>query len=223
MQGVAIAEAAFRRPAYARKKQAGAYHHHPDAPHAASGARQDPGRARTCYATVRRRCGKRREIVTPLAKAWCTELGVEAASLACKCMAAWASSKAGAAQFYRDARIAPIYEGTNGIQAIDLYGRKLMSDRGEAMRALIAEAHTASDKALYLKDAAQALDNATDYMLSAAREDGLAGAFEYLMLAGDVAAGTLLAQGLARHDAKDKRALMEIYDAFVLARARNGD
>ncbi len=227
LQGVAIAEAAFQKAhAYAqeRKQSGGLIITHPDVRRMLLLARAkiQAGRA-LCYATaIAADAGDkpREDLLTPLAKAWCTELGVEAASLGVQVHGGMGFiEEAGAAQFYRDARIAPIYEGTNGIQAIDLYGRKLMSDRGEAMRALIADAHAVGDKALYLRDAAEALDHATDYMLSASRDDGLAGAFEYLMLAGDVAAGMLLARGLARDDAKDKRALMEIYDAYVLARA----
>src|SRR5262249_40844876 len=108
----------------------------------------------------------------------------------------------GAAQFYRDARIAPIYEGTNGIQAVDLYGRKLLGDRGEAMSALIKDAREAGadlkkTRGARLAIAADALEEATTYMLTAAREEALAGASEYLALAGDVAGGLYLARGLA--------------------------
>jgi hypothetical protein len=139
----------------------------------------------------------------------------------------------GAAQFYRDARIAPIYEGTNGIQAIDLYGRKLLHDRGEAMSALINDAREAGKElkrtlGARLVIAADALDEATKYMLGAAREDALAGASEYLALAGDVASGLYLARGLDRASGQaaltkaiieDQTALFAYYSETVLARA----
>jgi 3-(methylthio)propanoyl-CoA dehydrogenase len=139
----------------------------------------------------------------------------------------------GAAQFYRDARIAPIYEGTNGIQAIDLYGRKLLSDRGEAMHALISDARDAGaamkkTRGARLVVAADALEEATTYMLSAVREDALAGAADYLALAGDVAGGLYLARGIVsapgraamtKEIIEDQTALFAFYSETVLARA----
>ena len=225
LQGVAIAEAAYQKAhAYAQeRKQGGALIiAHPDVRRmlALMKAKIQAGRA-LCYATAIAADGgdkAREDLFTPLAKAWCTELGVEAASLGVQVHGGMGYvEEGGAAQFYRDARIAPIYEGTNGIQAIDLYGRKLLSDRGEAMRALIADA--AAEKAQHLKQAVEALEDATDYMLSAAREDALAGAFDYLMLAGDVAGGMLLARGVKRAPDDEQRALLHIFSETVLARA----
>ena len=78
----------------------------------------DRGRARRGQA--------RQELLTPIAKAWSTDVGVEVASLGVQVHGGMGFiEETGAAQHYRDARIAPIYEGTNGIQAIDLVGRKL--------------------------------------------------------------------------------------------------
>ena len=86
----------------------------------------------------------REELLTPIAKAWSTDLGVEVASLGVQVHGGMGYiEETGAAQHYRDARIAPIYEGTNGIQAGDLVGRKLATDEGAAMRALIAEMRAA--------------------------------------------------------------------------------
>jgi 3-(methylthio)propanoyl-CoA dehydrogenase len=224
MEGVGIAEAAYQKAhAYAQeRKQGGALIiEHPDVRRMLGlmKAKIQAGRA-LCYATAVAADGgdeAREDLFTPLAKAWCTELGVEAASLGVQVHGGMGYiEEGGAAQFLRDARIAPIYEGTNGIQAIDLYGRKLLGDRGEAMRDLIAEARGVHPK---LAPAAEALEEATAYMLSAPREDGLAGAFEYLMLAGDVVGGMLLAHGLKRRDDAEQRALFELYAAFVLARA----
>jgi hypothetical protein len=227
LQGVAIAEAAYQKAhAYAlERRQGGALIiEHPDVRRmlAIVKAKIQAGRA-LCYATAVAADGgdkPREDLFTPLAKAWCTELGVEAASLGVQVHGGMGYvEEGGAAQFYRDARIAPIYEGTNGIQAIDLYGRKLLSDRGEAMRALIAEARAAGDVCPRVTDAAAALEDATAYMLAAPRADALAGAFEYLMLAGDVAGGMLVAHGLKRIDDAEQRALLLVLSETVLARA----
>ncbi len=223
MEGVGIAEAAYQKAlAYAQERKQGGVMiiEHPDVRRMLGlmRAKIQAGRA-LCYATAIAADGgdkAREDLFTPLAKAWCTELGVEAASLGVQVHGGMGYiEEGGAAQFFRDARIAPIYEGTNGIQAIDLYGRKLLGDRGEAMGVLIADARAAHPA---LADAAQALEEATAYMLAAAREDALAGASEYLMLAGDVAGGMLLARGLQQADAA-QRALFDLYAAFVLARA----
>ena len=80
------------------------------------------------------------DIMTPIAKAWCTDLGVELTSLALQVHGGMGYIEdMGAAQHYRDARIAPIYEGTNGIQAIDLVARKLPLRSGGAVQDLIGQ------------------------------------------------------------------------------------
>ena len=241
LQGVSIAEAAYQKAlTYAReRKQGGAMIiEHPDVRRMllTMKSKIQAGRA-MCYATaVAADNGDkaREDLLTPIAKAWCTDLGVEASSLGVQVHGGMGFvEEGGAAQFYRDARIAPIYEGTNGIQAIDLYGRKLLSDRGEAMRGLIAEAR---ETAKTLRDgerahfliAIDALDAATNFMLSAARADALAGATEYLALAGDVAGAMLLAHGLKRAPSQpattkphlaEQTALFAFYADTVLARA----
>jgi hypothetical protein len=116
----------------------------------------------------------------------------------------------GAAQHYRDARITPIYEGTNGIQAIDLMGRKLGMAGGEAVRALLADirptaaeliGHT--DEWLHapgrrLSDAADAAERASAWLMERkghAQPDALAGASAYLKLMGDLTGGWMLCRG----------------------------
>ena len=80
------------------------------------------------------------DLLIPVLKAWCTELGVEIASTGVQVHGGMGYiEETGACQFLRDARIAPIYEGTTGIQAADLAGRKLASDQGAAMAELVAE------------------------------------------------------------------------------------
>ncbi len=228
MQGVAIAEAAYQKAlAYARERKQGGrlIVEHPDVRRMLMTMKSkiQAGRA-ICYATaVAADAGDkaREDVLTPIAKAWCTDLGVEAASLGVQVHGGMGFvEEGGAAQFYRDARIAPIYEGTNGIQAIDLYGRKLLGDRGEAMRVLIAEGRAiAGATHPKLSAALDALAEATEYMLSAPRDDALAGAYAYLQLAGDVVGGMLLVQGGVRDANAEQASLLRFYARTVLARA----
>ncbi|HBR83937.1 MAG TPA: acyl-CoA dehydrogenase [Erythrobacter sp.] len=82
----------------------------------------------------------RGEVLTPLIKAWGTDIGIEVASLGVQVHGGMGFvEETGAAQHWRDSRIAPIYEGTNGIQAMDLVGRKLALKGGQLVRALFAE------------------------------------------------------------------------------------
>ena len=79
-------------------------------------------------------------LLTPIVKAWCSDIGVEMASLGIQVHGGMGYiEETGAAQYYRDARIAPIYEGTNGIQAIDLVLRKLPLENGAVVTSLITE------------------------------------------------------------------------------------
>src|SRR3954470_13969374 len=89
---------------------------------------------------ARYRATRRADLLIPVVKAWCTDLGVEIASTGIQVHGGMGYiEETGAAQCLRDARIAPIYEGTNGIQANDLVARKLGRDGGEAAHALFAE------------------------------------------------------------------------------------
>jgi len=165
---------------------------------------------------ARERARLREELFTPIAKAWSTDVGVEVASLALQVHGGMGYiEETGAAQHYRDARIAPIYEGTNGIQAIDLAGRKLGPGNGEAMRELLADIgdmiaalrESRNDRLVAIAgrlDAAKtATAEATDWLvLRRGQADGLAGATAYLELSGLIAGGWLLAKGAlaaARH------------------------
>jgi len=149
-------------------------------------------------------------LLTPIAKAWSTDVAVEVSSLAVQVHGGVGFvEESGAPQHYRDARIAPIYEGTNGIQAMDLVGRKLTGDGGAAMGVLLDDMHeTAEDMALSsnvelppiaarLSTAVAALRTATDWMLdpSTPQIDRLSGATAYLKLAGDVVGGYFLSVG----------------------------
>jgi alkylation response protein AidB-like acyl-CoA dehydrogenase len=148
---------------------------------------------------------ERASLLTPVAKAFSTDIGVEVASLGVQVHGGMGFiEETGAAQHLRDARIAPIYEGTNGIQAIDLVTRKLPLSEGQAVLSLIAGMRATAQKlvginnpafgqmAARLRDAVEALDRATQYMLGALSDqprDALAGATPYLRLFG-VAQGT---------------------------------
>jgi hypothetical protein len=137
----------------------------------------------------------------------------------------------GAAQYYRDARIAPIYEGTNGIQALDLVGRKLSMGNGAAMTKLIAEMReTAANAdgviATSMNAGIVALEHATRTMLKRkGTADSLAAATSYLKLAGDVVGGWMHAKAAiaaaprGNDFARDKLALAQFYALHVLATA----
>ena len=151
----------------------------------------------------------REELLTPLSKAWSTDMGVEAASLGVQIHGGMGFiEETGAAQHYRDARITPIYEGTNGIQAIDLIGRKLSLEGGEAIRRFLgemAETATACDRAnredlksigRELTRALKAAESATAWLQTTMRtspQQALPGATPYLRLFGTAAGGCLIA------------------------------
>jgi alkylation response protein AidB-like acyl-CoA dehydrogenase len=149
----------------------------------------------------------REELFTPIAKAWCTDAGVEVASLGVQVHGGMGFiEETGAAQHYRDARIAPIYEGTNGIQAMDLIGRKLSLDNGRAVQELFDDVSatiaqlgrdgTFSGIAATLQQARQTADDATRWLRDhRGTPDALAGATPYLALMGNLCGGWLLAKG----------------------------
>jgi hypothetical protein len=131
----------------------------------------------------------------------------------------------GAAQYYRDARIAPIYEGTNGIQAMDLAGRKLAMEGGQAVRDLIAEIGETAGQAesidgvgARLQAGVEALEQASGWLAGkAGGPDALAGAAAYLKLFGDVLGGAMLARGALADPGRAP--LARIYADQVLAQA----
>ncbi|MBG51634.1 MAG: acyl-CoA dehydrogenase [Rhodobiaceae bacterium] len=172
-----------------------------------SAAARDAGKARA-------------DLLTPIAKSWSTDIGVEVASIGVQIHGGMGFiEETGAAQHYRDARITPIYEGTNGIQAIDLVSRKLPLGNGEVVKTYLAEIRETAEKASAhndadlnivghaLGDALDALEDATDWMLENISEnpnDCLAGATPYARLFGNVAGGHYLARAaLAAADTPD--------------------
>ena len=157
--------------------------------------------------SVRQARSELADLLTPISKGWSTDVGCELASIAVQVHGGMGFvEEAGVAQHYRDIRIAPIYEGTNGIQAIDLVGRKLPMRGGavvagylDGIEATAAEAVGAGGELAVigarLQDAVGPLREATTWLLTNAREDpnnGLAGATPYLEMIGIVTGGWLL-------------------------------
>jgi 3-(methylthio)propanoyl-CoA dehydrogenase len=144
----------------------------------------------------RKRMRARAELLVPMVKAWSTDLGVENASLAVQVHGGMGFiEETGVAQHYRDARIAPIYEGTNGIQALDLLGRKLVRDQGAAAYALITEMRDLPAGPPTLLNAIDAVETATTHLLKTWGNDpasAMAGATPYLTLFATVAGGWLM-------------------------------
>jgi alkylation response protein AidB-like acyl-CoA dehydrogenase len=165
---------------------------------------------------------ERADVLTPITKGWCTDMGVEVTSLAIQVHGGMGYvEETGIAQHFRDARITPIYEGTNGIQAMDLVGRKLPIRAGGAVMDLIDEM-AATDGGPQLADAVAAVREATDWLLANGLTDpsnALAGASPYLRMFGITTGGWLLARS-ARTGDGDKQALARFYAQNVLPQAR---
>lgn len=236
LQGLAIADRAYQQAlAYARQRVQGrpvgvkhgervAIIQHPDVRRMLMTMKsQNEAMRALCYTTAaamdmarhhpepeaRQRYQTRVDLLIPVVKGWCTELGIELASLGVQIHGGMGYvEETGAAQHLRDARIATIYEGTTGIQAADLVGRKLAQDHGQAMQALLDEmrdvvaalADGGSPLAsLYteLNAAVQALAEATDWCLSTLGQEPnavLAQSVNYLMLAGYACGGWQMAR-----------------------------
>jgi alkylation response protein AidB-like acyl-CoA dehydrogenase len=193
---------------------------------------------------ARRAAQSRADLLIPVVKAWCTDLGIAVASTGIQVHGGMGYiEETGAAQHLRDARIAPIYEGTNGIQANDLVGRKLMRDRGEAAGALVAEMRADAISlgangrdglaavSRPLRDGLAALETATSYLVEAEPAHAAAGSVPYLQLLGTVSAGWLMARALFAAERRGaaggaeaaflaaKRAIARFYAEHFLASA----
>jgi alkylation response protein AidB-like acyl-CoA dehydrogenase len=154
-------------------------------------------------------------LLTPITKAWTTDVGVEMASLGIQVHGGMGFvEETGAAQFYRDIRIAPIYEGTNGIQAIDLVMRKLPMAGGAVIERLVGMMRTVAERlsddeeltrfGLHLGDGLEAVEEAVGVLTARIEQspnDALAGASPFLRLLGTVAGGWLMGKAaLAARD-----------------------
>ena len=181
-------------------------------------------------------------LLTPVVKGWCTEVAQETTSLGIQVHGGMGFvEETGAAQYYRDARVLPIYEGTNGIQAGDFVGRKILADEGREVTALISQLREtcdalAGDDALRdtaepLRKSLDELEQGVDWLIENAAADPTAAAtasFNLLMLAGTVLGGAFLAQAtLAAREAGDtdkaflegKVATTRFYCAHMLPRS----
>jgi len=175
------------------------------------------------------------DLLTPVAKAFSTDVGVEVASLGVQVHGgAGYIEQTGAAQTLRDSRIAPIYEGTNGIQAIDLVTRKLPLEEGGVLRKLIAELRAIAERAAAVnrEDFGQLgarvatglddLEGASAHLLAlleaGKNAEALAGAVPYLRLFGLAAGGAYLAKGaLASLDENAPHGKLRIATARFMA------
>ena len=257
LEGVAVGEAAYQAAfEYAQERKQGKVKgvdgaapilHHADVRRTLAKMRADVMAARAiCYACGvaadlaciaddeedRTQAKLREELLTPIAKAWSTDIGVEVASLGVQIHGGMGfMNETLAAQLYRDARITPIYEGTNGIQAIDLVGRKLSMADGEAMTSMVEDIHETAREARStnnpqlvqiaerLEASVAALEDATVWMKDTMKSDtetALGGATAYLSLAGDVIGGHFLAQAAmqGRDDSPTMQARMTALAGF---------
>jgi alkylation response protein AidB-like acyl-CoA dehydrogenase len=254
MQGVAVAEVAYQKAlSYANERgqgRAASYSgegmapivHHPDvqrnlltmkaltqvARSIAYSCAHALDMARACGEEPRWQWQQRANLLTPVAKAFSTDIGVEVASLGVQVHGGMGFiEETGAAALLRDARIAPIYEGTNGIQAIDLVARKLPQSGGEdianyigELRAIEASFRQSSllgfgQTAVRLAEALDALQSATDFLLTAQKEgrteQALAGATPYLRLFALAAGGCYLAKAALADGAAERIALCRFF------------
>ncbi|QDX20796.1 acyl-CoA dehydrogenase [Pandoraea pnomenusa] len=238
MQGVAVAERAYQHAvAYARdrlqsrpvdgsSREAVAIIHHPDVKRMlmtmraltegaralayVAAAQADIGH-HAADAQVRQRAQAVYEFLVPIVKGWSTEMSLEVTSLGVQVHGGMGFiEETGAAQYYRDARILPIYEGTTAIQANDLIGRKTLRDRGavanalceqimETENALRAAGGVGEAVAERLAKGREALSMVVDYVLANTQDNPnavFAGSVPYLKLAGIVLGGWQMGRAL---------------------------
>jgi 3-(methylthio)propanoyl-CoA dehydrogenase len=172
-------------------------------------------------------------LLTPVVKAWCTELAQELTSLGVQVHGGMGFiEETGAAQHFRDARITTIYEGTTGIQAQDLVGRKVIKDSGKAMASLIGEMREVCNEMSALGDdnfsslerhyssALSALEEATQWLLENYQSDANAPgsvAVNFMMLMGTVCGGWQMARAAIISSAKIQSGAddTEFYEAKI--------
>ncbi|NJR77836.1 acyl-CoA dehydrogenase [Sphingomonas corticis] len=223
LQGVQVAEAATQKAAaFARERVQGAREGgpsaivaHPDVRRMLMRMRAQTAAARalvyySCAQVGRAEARDRLEIMTPLAKAHATDLGNEVASLGIQVHGGMGFiEETGAAQFFRDARITPIYEGTNGIQAADLVGRKLSLSNGAAFAALIDDMRREAE-AVPLVALVDACERVGRRLQTADADDRLAASYPFLTMLSVAASGWLL-ERLARAGDGNRRAVTAFY------------
>ncbi len=177
------------------------------------------------------RCG----ILTPITKAWVSDLGVELSSIAIQVYGGMGYvEETGVAQYLRDARIAPIYEGTNGIQALDLMFRKLPLDGGQAVQRLFSDINKVIDEMKNESESIKSLGEKLEKevtklaeitvwlggkMLEGNLVDASAGATPYLKMFGQVIGGYYMGKAAILADKKFEQTGDEYYkDKFTLSK-----
>ncbi|MBL1404365.1 MAG: acyl-CoA dehydrogenase [Hyphomicrobiales bacterium] len=237
LQGVAISEAAYQKAlqfanerlqgkAIGQKEGMTAIVNHPDVARNLLNMKSHIQAARgICYSCAhaldmaaasegddKKFWDERAGFITPIAKAFSTDIGVEVTSLGVQVHGGMGYiEETGAAQYMRDARINTIYEGTNGVQAIDLVMRKLGMSGGESMRGYLQELRDVveqvrssnrpefGDAAQHLEDALNATQETSDWILEKLSEgkveEVLSGATPFLRLWGLASGGVYLAKG----------------------------
>ena len=230
MQGVAISERAYQHALdFSKERVQGVARghserstiiHHPDVRRMLMQMRAttEAGRALAYYASaqtdlahhaesaeVRAAHQRRVDLIIPVVKGWCTEMAQEVTYLGVQVHGGMGFiEETGAAQYMRDARILTIYEGTTGIQALDLMGRKMLRDQGQAMGELIDEMKTLDIDSLDAElgafapryvAALDALEQSAAWYLRQAAEDpdlGSAVGVDFMMLAGNLVCAWLM-------------------------------
>lgn len=168
---------------------------------------------------IAERTRTRKEMLIPIAKAWCSDMAVEVTSLAIQVHGGSGYiEETGIPQLFRDARVLPIYEGTNGIQSMDFALRKVVKDKGKAMFALIAEmeefckSHMEETTPAFVsfitqfQESIKRLHDITGWVLEKGAnntEAVAAGASPYLKMAGIIVAGYVYARSVVHFRESD--------------------
>jgi len=166
------------------------------------------------------------DLMIPVVKGWCTETGIEVASLGVQVHGGMGFvEETGAAQYLRDARITTIYEGTTGIQAMDLVGRKIAREGGATAKAWLAELKKLDAKLANhpeirkgLSEGAKAVEDSVDFIVGSKDPRAqFAGAVPFLKLMGIVAGGWQMARAAlaAEKNVSEDKAFYEAKIATV--------
>jgi alkylation response protein AidB-like acyl-CoA dehydrogenase len=157
----------------------------------------------------------RADLLTPLVKAYGTDVGVEVTSLGVQVHGGMGYiEETGAAQHYRDARISPIYEGTNGIQAADLVGRKLGLEGGGVLARLLTEIRSEAADEPQLMALVDACESVAEHLATAETDDRLAASYSFLTMLSVAVSGWLMARQLrAAREAEETSDFLEMKKA----------
>ena len=166
---------------------------------------------------------KRAEVLVPLLKAWGTDVGCEVASLGVQIHGGMGFiEETGAAQFYRDARIAPIYEGTNGIQAADFVTRKLGYENGGVVQSLLNDIQADCAESPELASLARDAAAIASWMAGgdASLDDKLAGSVPFTTMCAVAVAGWQLVRQVHATGSHEKAAITRFFNRTIVPEAR---